>query len=79
MGLVPPHSLSPLPLNDDAAGELEVEDILNSHLGRYGTEYLVKWLVYPVFEATWEPAEHLANAPDILHSSLSHRGRRSFC
>ena len=48
------------------AGEFEVEDILDSRLGRSGTEYLVKWLGYPVFEAMWEPAAYLANALDIL-------------
>ena len=66
VGPVPACPPSPLPFDDNAAGEFEVEDILDSHLGSYGTEYLVKWLGYPVFEATWEPAEHLANAPDIL-------------
>ena len=30
------------------------------------TEYLVRWLGYPVFEAIWESAAHLANTPDIL-------------
>ena len=49
--------------NDEAAGEFEVEGILDSHLGCSGTKYLVKWLGYPVFEATWELAAHLANAP----------------
>ena len=49
VGAVPTRLPSPLPLYDDAAGEFEVEDILDSRLGRYGTEYLVKWLGYPVF------------------------------
>ena len=46
IGPVPPCPPSPLPLDDNAAGEFEVEDILDTHLGCYGTEYLVKWLVY---------------------------------
>ena len=66
IGPVPPYPPPPLPLDDEAAGEFEVEDILDSCLGCSGTEYLVKWLGYPVFEATWEPAAHLAFAPDIL-------------
>ena len=33
----------PLPLDDDAAGEYEVEDVLDSYLGHYRTEYLTKW------------------------------------
>ena len=66
IGPLPPCPPPPLPLDDEAAGEFEVEDILDSRLGRSGTEYLVKWLGYPVFEAMWEPAAHLANALDIL-------------
>ena len=67
MGPVPPHPPLPLPLDDDAAGEYKVESILDSHLDCYGTEYLVKWPSYPVFEAVCKLAEHLAIAPDILH------------
>ena len=33
----------PFLFDDEAAGEFEVEDILDSRLGRSGTEYLVKW------------------------------------
>ena len=71
IGPVPPCPPLPLPLDDEAAGEFEVEDILDSHLGRSGTEYLVKWLGYTFFKAMWEPAEHLTSAPDILHQFLS--------
>ena len=67
LGPAPPLPPALLPLDDVATGEYEVEDILDSHLGHSGPEYLVKWLGYPVFESTWEPASHLANAPDILH------------
>ena len=44
IGPVFPYLPSPLPLDDNAAGEFKVEDILYSRLGCYGTEYLVKWL-----------------------------------
>ena len=71
IGPVPPYPPLPLPLDDEAAGEFEVEDILDSRLGHSGTEYLVKWLGYLVFEAMWEPAAHLAYAPDILRQFLS--------
>lgn len=77
VGPVPPQPPAPLPLDDAAAGEYEVEDILDSRLGRTGPEYLVKWVGYPIFESTWEPVQHLANAQDILSSFLSRRGRRS--
>ena len=62
IGPVPTRLPPPLPLNDDTAGEFEVEDTLDFRLGRYGTEYLAKWLSYLVFKAMWEPAEHLAHA-----------------
>ena len=67
VGPVPAHSPSPLPLDDNAAGEFELKDILDSCLGCYGIEYLVKWLGYPIFEAIWEPTAHLANVSGILH------------
>ena len=57
----------PLPLDDIAAGEYKVKDILGSRIGHFGPEYHVKWLGYLVFESTWEPASHLANALAILH------------
>ena len=66
MEIVPARPPSPLPLDNNAAGEFEDEDILDSHMGHYGTEYLIKWLSYPVFEAMWELDEHLANATAIL-------------
>ena len=36
-------------------------------------EYLVKWVGYGVFEATWEPSAHLANAPTALADFLATR------
>ena len=42
VGPVPPCPPSPLQLDDNAAGEFEVKDILDSCLGCYGTEYLIK-------------------------------------
>ena len=57
---------APLPLNDAAAGEYEVEEILDSRTGYSGTNYLVKWLGLPVFESTLELASYLANTLDII-------------
>ena len=37
----------------------------------------MKWLGYPVFEFTWEPALYLANAPDILHYYTSFVSQRA--
>ena len=62
LGPAPPLPPAPLPLDDLAAGEYEIEDILDSEIGHYRPDYLLKYLGYPVFMSTWEPASHLANA-----------------
>ena len=67
VGPAPPLPPVQLPLNDVAAGEYEVEDILDSYLGHSSFKYLVKWLRYPVFESTWEPTSPLVNVPSIFH------------
>ena len=67
VGPVPTHPPSPFPLDDNAAGEFDVKDILNSHLCCSGIEDLVKWLGYPILEAMWELVEYLANTPDIRY------------
>jgi hypothetical protein len=28
------------------------------------TQYLIKWIGYPLHDATWEPANHLKNAKE---------------
>ena len=45
-----PHTI--IPLDDAAAGECKAGDILYSYMGRSRTEYLVKWVGYPVFKST---------------------------
>ena len=47
LGPAPPLPPAPLPLDDVAAGEYEVEDILDSHLGHSGPEYLVEMAWIP--------------------------------
>ena len=42
LGPAPPLPPAPVPLDDVAAGEYEVEDILDSHLGHFKLDYLVK-------------------------------------
>ena len=49
VGPDPPLPPAPLLLDDAAAGQYEVEDILDSYIGHSGPEYLFKWLGYPVF------------------------------
>ena len=57
--------------------EFEVERVLDHHRVCCGCvwvdEYLVKWVGYGVFEATWEPSAHLANAPTALADFLATR------
>ena len=65
------------PLADDT-GEFEVERVLNHrrvHRGHvWVDEYLVKWVGYGLFEATWEPTAHLATAPTAPADFLATRG-----
>src|SRR5579862_8578850 len=42
--------------------EYEVESILDKRIVRNKPQYLVKWLGYPLHDATWEPLDHLTNA-----------------
>ena len=62
-----PYRADPVVVDTTAAEpEYEVETILHSHKCQHNwgqwVEYLVKWKDYPIHEATWEPADHLANA-----------------
>ena len=55
--------------------EFEVERVLDHRRvcrGRvWVDEYLVTWVGYGVFEATWEPSAHLFNAPTALADILA--------
>ena len=60
----------PPPVLVDGELEYEVEAILR-HRGKGARrQYLILWKGYPLTEATWEPEEHLLNAPDILADYL---------
>jgi len=60
----------PPPVQTEQGEEYEVEEILDQREKKTGKktkiEYLVKWLGYPDFEATWEPMENLQNAQEKL-------------
>ena len=62
----------------DDAGEFEVEQVLDHHRVHCGhvwvDEYLVKWVGYGLFEATWESSAHLTNAPTALADFLATQG-----
>jgi hypothetical protein len=56
----------PLPVTIEDTPEYVVERILDHRTRHHRLEYLVKWEGYPDYDASWEPGEHLANAPEIL-------------
>jgi Chromo (CHRromatin Organisation MOdifier) domain len=53
--------------------EFEVETILDKRTLRNKPQYLVKWLGYPLHDATWEPVENLENAKETIQKFESMR------
>jgi len=45
----------------DNSEEYEVEQILDKRILNGKTQYLIKWVGYPLHDATWEPVNHLKN------------------
>ena len=62
----------PRPIEINGEEEWEVEVILDSRLQKLGRrkretlQYLVKWSGFPRVEATWQLAEDVANARDVV-------------
>jgi hypothetical protein len=56
----------PPPVVVDDHEEFEAQEVLDSRTRRGKLQYLVHWKDWPVSERTWEPAEHLANAQDLV-------------
>jgi hypothetical protein len=50
----------------DGEEEFEAEAIVKKRTRRGKTQYLVKWKGFHDEDNTWEPAEHLTNAPDLI-------------
>ena len=63
----------PLPELVDRESEFKVENILQHKFVRWKKEirYLVQWRGYSRAESTWEPEEHLRNAPKVLEAYKS--------
>ena len=59
----------PRPPPDIEEGEeaYKVESILKHRKQGQGHQYYVKWIGYPISEASWEPELNLAGALDILN------------
>ena len=51
---------------ENGAALFEVESIIAKRGEGARTKYLVKWLGYPHWESTWEPASALNNARDAI-------------
>ena len=64
----------PPPITIAGEQEYEVEKILDRRIKRQGRkstpEFLVKWVGYPDYDATWEPVAALANAPEIIEEFM---------
>jgi hypothetical protein len=58
----PPPPIT-LPNNSE---EYEVEIILDKRTLKGKVQYLVKWIGYPLHDATWEPTNHLKNAQQMV-------------
>ena len=72
-----PHRRSPVFRPETDSQEFEVEAITAKRLSRNRVEYLVSWKGYSPWDATWEPAEHLENAPQkVADFENSGRARR---
>ena len=67
-------AMPPLPELVDGEPEFEVENILrHKFVGcKREVRYLVQWRGYSRAESTWEPEEHLRNAPEVLEAYKSH-------
>jgi transposase InsO family protein len=53
--------------------EYEVEQILDQRTRFRRKEFLVKWVGYPDYDATWEPEANLKNATDAVKEFLASR------
>ena len=70
--------LPPPPILIDGHIEYEVEDILDVQAHGQGChcqhEFLIKWVGYGLYDATWEPETPLSDCYNILHGFLAHCG-----
>ena len=63
----------PVFITEDNQEEYEVEKILDKRIIRKKPQYLVKWLGYPLYDATWEPVENLKNCQEKVKEYESTR------
>lgn len=63
-----PHSPHPPPIIVNGEEEYEADRILQKRICGRQTEYLIKWKVYPLYEATWESEKNIANTSLVLQA-----------
>jgi hypothetical protein len=56
----------PPPIIINNNNEYEVESVLDKRTFRGKMQYLVKWLGYPLYDATWEPVGNLQNCKEKI-------------
>jgi hypothetical protein len=57
----------PVFVDESAQQYYEVEQILDHRIHRRQKQYLVKWVGYPLHDATWESARNIkADVPDLV-------------
>ena len=62
------HKVLPQPIiiSESNKAKYKVKQILDKRLIYNKTQYLVKWLGYSLYDATWKPVENLKNVPKKL-------------
>jgi hypothetical protein len=64
--IVPPPPTVSVTDESGVHDEFEVEEVLDSRLRRGKLEYLVHWKGYGIKDRTWQSAEDLTNAQDLI-------------
>jgi hypothetical protein len=67
---------APITLSDNSE-KFEVDIILDKRFLRNKVQYLVKWIGYPLYDATWEPVGNLKNAKEKVKEFESMRSSNS--
>jgi Chromo (CHRromatin Organisation MOdifier) domain len=71
-------TLPPLPVvTQDGEEEFEVESIISHRRQRGKSQYLVKWIGWPLSESTWEDEKQLTHCDSALKHFYEEAGRRS--
>ena len=68
-----PGSEKPTAIDIASEEEWEVEKILDVKMTKTGRRFLVRWKGFSEADDSWEPAEHLLNAGEIVDEFLENR------